>query len=336
VTDALGPEVTKVYNFLKPLGLAANQTGQTYDVLVGDPLDRDADFYRVTQGQDRWWNASDSASISSKSFNRYAEWLRLWNVASNKRWVLWQIPVGNSNHLNIHNSGGARQGYKDNRPEYFFGTGNNAHLEKFANAGVIAMLFGRGATGQSTHTNDTYTDGKLFMQSRAGAFLKAGGLPFGSGGGTTTPPADPAQYNFESSTQSWQSTGAFIGAPSSSATAAFAGARSLAVPFSSASTGTQGVYVRTPSVPAGRTVQFRIWLPSNSTIRAVQPYVLQGAAGGWRWTGNYQQTSALSRGQWNTLNVTVPSNATALDELGVEFTIDAPYSGAAFVDSVSW
>ena len=44
VTDPLQPEVDKVYNFLAPLGLAANQTGVTYDFLVGDPLDRDADF----------------------------------------------------------------------------------------------------------------------------------------------------------------------------------------------------------------------------------------------------------------------------------------------------
>jgi hypothetical protein len=28
----------------------------------------------------------------------------------------------------------------------------------------------------SVHTNDYYTDGQLFMKSRAGAFLNAGGL----------------------------------------------------------------------------------------------------------------------------------------------------------------
>ena len=87
VTDPLSPEVDKVYGFLAPFGLAANVTGKQFDVLVGDPLDRDSDFYRINQGQDRWWDASDSASISSKSFNRYAEWLKLWNQKSAKRWV---------------------------------------------------------------------------------------------------------------------------------------------------------------------------------------------------------------------------------------------------------
>ncbi len=180
---ALQPEVDRAYAFLAPLGLAANVTGDTYDVLVGDPLDRDSGFYEVHegQGQARWWNAADDAPLDSRSFNRYAEWLRLWNEKSGKRWVLWQIPLGNSNHLNVWNDGGPRQGYRDNRPEYFFADGT-AHLRKFADAGVITLLFGPGAAGQSYCTNDVYTDGQLFMQSRAGAILGAGGVPLVTSG----------------------------------------------------------------------------------------------------------------------------------------------------------
>lgn len=176
VTDALGPEVDKAYAFLAPLGLASNQTGETWDLLANNPLDRDSGYY-TTLGQNRWWDANDSASISSRSFNRYAEWLRLWNVKANRRWLLWQIPLGNSNHLNVYNNGSPRQGYKDNRPEYFFGTGSTTHLQKFAKAGVIGLFFGAGASGMSSYANDTYTDGQLFMKSRAGAFLNTGGLP---------------------------------------------------------------------------------------------------------------------------------------------------------------
>ena len=99
VTDALSPEVDKVYAFLSPLGLAANPTGQTWDLLVGDPLDRDSDYYTARPGQNRWWDAATPRRSSRRSFNRYAEWLRLWNVKAAKRWVLWQIPLGNSNHL---------------------------------------------------------------------------------------------------------------------------------------------------------------------------------------------------------------------------------------------
>ena len=175
VTDPLGPEVDKAYAFLAPLGLAPNQTGETWDLLSNNPLDRDSDYY-TTVGQNRWWDTSNTASIGSRSFNRFAEWLRLWNVKARKRWVLWQVPLGNSNHLNVYNNGSARQGYKDNRPEYFFGPEATAHVQKFANAGVIGLFFGAGASGMSTYTNDVYSDGQPFMKSRAGAFLNAGGL----------------------------------------------------------------------------------------------------------------------------------------------------------------
>jgi hypothetical protein len=176
VTDALQPEVDRTYAFLAPLGLTTNVTGETWDLLANNPLDRDSDYY-TTLGQNRWWDASDSASINSRSFNRFAEWLRLWNLKAGKRWVLWQVPEGNSNHLNVYNNGGSRQGYKDNRPEYFFGTTGDAHRRKFAAAGVIGIYFGPGTGGMSFHTNDTYTDGQLFIKSRAGALLNSGGLP---------------------------------------------------------------------------------------------------------------------------------------------------------------
>jgi hypothetical protein len=176
VTDPLSAEVDRAYNFLAPLGLAPNQTGATWDLLAQNPLDRDSDYY-TTLGQNRWWDASDTAPVGSRSFNRYAEWLRLWNVKANKRWVLWQVPLGNSNHLNVFNNGGARQGYKDNRPEYFLGSNGDAHRRKFAEAGVIGVFFGGGAAGMSGYGNDIYTDGQLFMKSRGGAFLNTGGLP---------------------------------------------------------------------------------------------------------------------------------------------------------------
>lgn len=338
VTDPLQPEVDKVYNFLSPLGLGSNVTGQSFDVLVGDPLDRDADFYQLTQGQNRWWDASDSASISSRSFNRYAEWLRLWNVKSAKRWVLWQIPLGNSNHLNVANNGGSRQGYKDNRPEYFFGSGT-AHLQKFADAGVIALLFGAGAGGQSSYQNDTYTDGQPFMKSRAGAILNAGGLPIATGGTAPPPPppppppADGAQYNFEAGTQSWVRTGS-VAALVSSTDRASAGSRSLKVTFSASGSGT--AKIASPAVAAGKLVTFHVWLAPNSGLSSVQPYVLQGASGNWAWTGNWRAASSLQAGAWNTLTVQVPANAAALAELGVEFSATSATNPPVYVDSVSF
>jgi len=355
VTSPLQPEVSKVYGYLSKLGLGPNVTGETYDVLVGDPLDRDADFYRLTYGQDRWWDPSDGASVQSKSFNRYAEWMRLWNQTAQKRWILWQIPLGNSNHLNVPNEGRARQGYKDNRAEYFFANGT-AHLEKFADAGAIALLFGAGLGGQSWYDNDYYTDGQLFMKSRAGAILNAGGVPLaagapgngtggssgsggsgggsgGSGGGAGA--GDTAQYGFESGTQGWASSGGMIRRLSSSTSRAFAGRRSLAVTVNGS--GSQRVFVREPATPAGRTVTFRVYVPRGVNVTSLQPYVLQGAGGGWAWTGAWTPGASLQTGAWNTLSVTVPSNAaTPLYELGVELTLGSTANTTFHVDAVTW
>jgi hypothetical protein len=360
VADTLQPEVDKVYNFLKPLGLGPNVTGATFDVLVGDPLDRDSDFYVRQLGQNRWWDASDTASISSSSFNRYAEWLRLWNVKSGKRWVLWQIPLGNSNHLNVNfNANVPRSGYKDNRPEYFFGPDGAKHREKFASSGVIALLFGKGEGRQSSYTNDYYTDGQLFMKSRAGAFLKAGGLTIPRGSTTsptvTTPTPTPtptpvptptptptpstgdaAPFNFESGTQGWSAAG--LAASVSTATArAWSGSYSLAVTLNGTASGMSRVSVGNASVPAGRTVSFKLWLPVGSRLTAVQPYVQQGATGSWAYTSKWTSATTLRAGEWNTVTVQVPTTATTpLHQLGLELFTDAAWSGTVHVDSVSW
>jgi hypothetical protein len=366
-TDPLGPEVDKAYGFLAPFGLAANVTGSTFDVLVGDPLDRDSGFYQMTMGQDRWWDASDSASISSKSFNRYAEFLRLWNQKSQKRWVLWQIPLGNSSSKNVYNNGNAGEGYKDNRAEYFF-NGSTAHLSKFADAGVIALLFGAGAGGQASYANDTYSDGRPFIQNHAGAFLNAGGLAISDGrGGGSTPPGtggatgsggatstggatgsggtagtggatstDSSRYGFESGAQGWTAGGASVAGVSTATEHPFAGARSLKVTFNGG-TGSGKISVAAPSTPRGAAVTFRVWVPAGSQLASVQPYVLQGAGGGWAWTGSWRAATSLTRGQWNTIVVQVPANAAVpLAEMGVEFTTSAGGSAAAYVDAVTW
>lgn len=185
----LSAEVDKGFAFLSQLGLAS------YDLIYGDPCDRDADYHLLVNKNDRWWDASPGAALTISSFNRYAEWLRLWTVKSGKRWALWQIPCGNSNHLNVYNNGQPRQGYKDNRAEYFLG--GVVGSKKFVDAGVIGLLFGAGATGQSTHVNDQFPDGQLFIKSRAGALLAAGGIPLPAEIGapapppTTTPPPIP-------------------------------------------------------------------------------------------------------------------------------------------------
>ena len=357
--DAIQPHVDRQYAFLSALGLGANPTGSTFDFTAADPLDADSDWWRVIYGQNKSWDASDTASLSTPSFNRYAEWLRLFNQKSAKRWMLWQVPVGNSNNLNTYNNGNPREGYKDNRAEYFFGPSRDAHLAKFAEAGVMALLFGQGEAGTANYTNDTYTDGQLFMKSRAGGMVNAGGFAIARAGGSGTPaptptptptpaptptptptptpvPAgDPAQYGFETGAQGWTSSGGMITGVASTTAQAKAGTHALAVSFSGAA-GTQSARIMTPPTPAGKTVTFNVLCPAGSGVTAIQPYALQGAAGNWGWTGTWVGTASLKAGAWNTLSFTLPTNAAALDQIGVQFQTGSAWTGTCYLDSVGW
>jgi hypothetical protein len=177
VTDALQPEVDKVYAFLAPL-----------DWLRTRPAPRSISWWAIRwigmrtstahAGSDRWWNAADNASINSRSFNRYAEWLRLWNAKSSKRWLLWQIPSRQLQSSERVQQRRVAPGLQGQSARVFLRGELQTHLEKFASSGVFGLLFGAGAGGQSSYQNDTYTDGQLFLKSRAGNFLKAVALRF--------------------------------------------------------------------------------------------------------------------------------------------------------------
>jgi hypothetical protein len=350
-TVPLQEEVDAGYWFFSKLGLATNPTGITYDFLVADPSDRDADFYKLTKANaDHWWDTSDTAPITSLSFNHYAEWLRLWNVKSGKRFVLWQIPEGNSNHLDVNNSGGARQGYKDNRPEYFLGSGT-AHISKFAQSGVIALLFGAGAGGQSSHTNDTWTDGKLYIQSHADSILRSGQLAIG-GGLTWTPPVIPATprpvpppildgydhiYEFETDTQKWTTApesaeaGANVVSKIEWSTAkAFRGKGSLAVTFNGAA-GSGKVFIPAAAVPAETPVDFHIWVPTGSALVSVQAFASINSTWESKWTG----IKDISPNVWKALQVVTPTKFFRWD-IGLVFTVTAGFTGTIYVDTVGW
>ena len=198
-SDDIAPHVDYQYGgFFSHFGLAPNQTGATFDLVATCPSYADADQYAAQGDAGFWWDASDSAAVSTPSFNRYAEWLTRFNQASKLPWILWQVPMGNSNSPNVDNQEGAWAGpyssgyvlpagctqksttgcpggYKDNRAEYFLGEEHAPHLAKFTAAGTIGILFGANAAA-SDQVDDYYTDGQLFMKSRAGALIAAGGF----------------------------------------------------------------------------------------------------------------------------------------------------------------
>ena len=207
-------------------------------------------------------------------------------------------------------------------------------------------MFGRGEGQQASHTTDIYTDGQPYLKSRAGAFLLAGGLTL-PGGATTAPPTPPpttpppassdsTPYHFESDAQGWAASGALVTGVASSTTRAWAGSRSLAVTLSASASGTGRVFVTQPSAPAGATVSFRVWLPTGHRLTGVQPFVQQGAAGNYVWTGAWASAASLTPGAWNTVSVQVPAGAAALSQLGLELFTSGAGTAPLFVDAVAW
>jgi hypothetical protein len=203
VSDNLEPHVDTQTKFFRALGVGQNPFGAPFDFVAAHPALSDADYVRLVEGDSTGtWDPSDDASVYSRSFNRCAQWLKLFHDATKTPWLLWQLPMGNSNSPNVPNKDGAWAGpypagtilppgcrsgsttgcpggYKDNRPEYFFGLGHEPHLALFADAGVFGLLFGANGSDQSTQVDDYYSDGNLFLASRVAAFLDAGGFPLG-------------------------------------------------------------------------------------------------------------------------------------------------------------
>ena len=350
----LSNAVNAGYGFLGPLGLSANSTGLTYDVLVGDPCDRDADYYAIVRRDGgRWWNSSDTAAADSRSFNRYARWLQLWNQKSGKRWVLWQVPEGNSNSLNVNNGGAPRQGYKDNRPEYFLGD-TGAHIAKFANSGVIGLLFGGGDGVQSSHVNDIYTDGKPYIKTHAKPLIDGPnltGLATGAGWtANTTAPAPrppgiplppiqvndnyPHQYEFETPFHAWNVQGdAIITKIAQTTDKAYQGTGSLAVIFNGTA-GNAHVFIGGPKAPAEATIDYHVWLPKNTQITGVQAYA-EGSDVDFTWTVDSRKI--IKTEEWRTFALKLPPTVTLpLRRMGFDFTVTAGFTGTVYIDTVGW
>jgi hypothetical protein len=129
--------------------------GAGFDLTFADQADRDAGSTGV------WWDAAD--------YERGARLLGSFAEATGQRIALWQLPLGNST---------LPAGDRDNHVEWFLDDPSRAHLRRYADAGVIALLFGAGAGSET----DAGEDGGLF-RARAAAYLAAGPLALPGGGG---------------------------------------------------------------------------------------------------------------------------------------------------------
>ena len=128
VVDALAGRAAAFYNSL----------GANYDIAFAEFSDRDSAFYQYVYGDggQHWFDPED--------FRRHVRFLSGFSAAAGKRIVLWQIPVGNTKMRAENNVWGH---YQDNRPEWLLDEPARTHLAAYRDAGVVAFLFGGGASG---------------------------------------------------------------------------------------------------------------------------------------------------------------------------------------------
>lgn len=120
----------------------------SFDIVFNDVADRDAGYRErvLGDGGASRWTAGD--------FHRHAYYIRRFTRLTHKRVVVWQIPLGNSRLPD------SWERYRDNHVEWWLGRNRGPHLREARRAGIVALLFGSGAEGNTT----AETDGGLFYR----------------------------------------------------------------------------------------------------------------------------------------------------------------------------
>lgn len=118
--------------------------GADWDLLFLDPADGDAGLYQANGldagGSTHWWDASNA---TQPTFNRYRDWVDALSSDTQRRCMLWQMPIGNQAYKTMNNSAGH---YQDNKAEYFLNpTTGASHVCDWAAHGVVGILWGRGS-----------------------------------------------------------------------------------------------------------------------------------------------------------------------------------------------
>lgn len=138
----------KAGSFMNAAGVVTSPPGtSTYELVFNDPLDRDAGFYTSQGDPGRWW---DRLNFSFPNFARWEAYIAALHATTGRPLIAWQVPIGNQWFQTVNNSTGH---FQDNRSEYFFG-----HVSELVDSGLIAVMFGPGAGGQTTY-GDTMGDG---------------------------------------------------------------------------------------------------------------------------------------------------------------------------------
>jgi hypothetical protein len=121
-----------------------------WDMFFADVSDRDSGWklaHNYMAGG-AWWKEKD--------FEDFRNWSAELHNITRMNMMLWQVPEGNTIMASCNNT---ENHYMDNRPEYFLENyPANSHIEEWAKAGWLGILFGGGAGG-CTSRGDGAKDG---------------------------------------------------------------------------------------------------------------------------------------------------------------------------------
>ena len=117
---------------------SSSRCGARFDIAFTDLADRDAAFkqYQYGDGGASWYDADD--------YRRSTVYIGAFARTARLRVVLWQVPMGNTKMRAENNTW---EHYQDNKVEWLLDDPSGAHLNAYVEAGVVAVLFGRGADG---------------------------------------------------------------------------------------------------------------------------------------------------------------------------------------------
>ncbi|ANE48237.1 hypothetical protein SY83_20255 [Paenibacillus swuensis] len=151
----------------------------------------------------------------------------------------------------------------------------------------------------------------------------------------TVEPADFTRYNFENGDMHgfkvFDGTAATVSLDSAFA---YKGEGSVKVQFAgSASTGVVGVGIDRPDprIHKNQTITFRVYIPADSKISALQPMIF-GA--GWTFNGGWADGANLKKGEWNTYSVDFTQGDSPSERLGFNIFANDPVT--LWIDSITY
>ncbi len=128
------------------------QTGAAFDLMFYDIADRDAAYYTSLGSSNHWWDPNNQVYPNFSRFNQFAAAV---TTATNRRGMLWQVPIGNTLYQSLNNT---THHWQDNRVQYYLGGGTSQHLQDLSDSGLVGILFGAG-DGNTTSYDDGSGDG---------------------------------------------------------------------------------------------------------------------------------------------------------------------------------